>query len=177
VDPSPWVIRFAALASRRGHVLDVACGGGRHTRLFLGRGYRVVAVDRDLSGVADLAEHTRLETVEADLEDETALALWGRRFTAVVVTNFLHRPLLPALVAAVEADGVLLYETFAAGNERFGRPTNPHFLLRPGELLDAVRGHLRVIAYEELVVEEPSPAAIQRICAIGADRALAPFPR
>jgi SAM-dependent methyltransferase len=172
VDPSPWIIRFASLVSGRGDVLDVACGAGRHTRLFLARGHRVVAVDRDLSGVADLAEHTRLETVEADLEDETPFALTGRRFSAVVVTNYLHRPLMPALVAAVDADGIFIYETFAVGNERFGRPKNPHFLLRPGELLDVVRGYLRVIAYEDLVVDEPSPAAIQRVCAMGPNRAV-----
>jgi SAM-dependent methyltransferase len=172
VDPSPWVIRFASLVSRRGSVLDIACGTGRHTRLFLELGHRVVAVDRDLSGIADLAEDTRVERVEADLEDETPFGLGGRRFAAVVVTNYLYRPLMPALVAAVEVDGVFIYETFSVGNERLGRPKNPHFLLRPGELLDAVRGHLRVIAYEDLVVDEPSPAAMQRVCALGPHRAV-----
>jgi SAM-dependent methyltransferase len=172
VDPSPWVVRFANLVSSRGDVLDIACGAGRHTRLFLARGYRVVAVDRDLSGIADLTERSRLERVEADLEVETPFALAGRRFAAVVVTNYLYRPLTPSLVAAVDADGVFIYETFSVGNERLGRPKNPHFLLRPGELLDVVRGHLRVIAYEDLVVDEPSPAAIQRICAIGPNRAV-----
>jgi SAM-dependent methyltransferase len=172
MDPSSWVTRFTSLVSGRGDVLDIACGAGRHTRLFLARGHRVVAVDRDLSGVADLAEHTRLEMVEADLEDETPLPLAGRPFAAVVVTNYLHRPLMPLLVAAVEANGVFIYETFAVGNERLGRPRNPRFLLRPGELLDAVRGHLRVIAYEDLVVDKPSPAAIQRVCAIGPTRAV-----
>jgi SAM-dependent methyltransferase len=173
VDPSPWVVRFANLVSSRGDVLDIACGAGRHTRLFLARGHRVIAVDRDLSGIADLAEHPKLEKVEADLEVETAFALAGRRFAAVVVTNYLHRPLIASLVAAVDADGVFIYETFSAGNERLGRPKNPDFLLQPGELLDAVRGHLRVIAYEDLVVvDEPSPAAIQRICAIGPNRAV-----
>ena len=167
MDPSPWVVRFANLVSDRGHVLDIACGHGRHTRLFLARGHRVVAVDRELEGLADLAEHTRLERVEADLENETPFALEGRRFAAVIVTNYLHRPLMPALVAAVDSDGVLVYETFAAGNERFGRPRNPDFLLRSGELLDAVRGHLRVIAYEDLIVDKPHPAAVQRICAVG----------
>jgi SAM-dependent methyltransferase len=164
------VVRFAGLVSGEGEVLDVACGAGRHTRLFLERGHLVVAVDRDLSGVADLAGHPRLETVEADLEGEGPFPPAGRRFAAVVVTNYLHRPLLPALVDAVDVDGVLLYETFAAGNERFGRPRNPDFLLRPGELLDAARGHLRVVAYEDLVVDDPSPAAIQRICALGGGR-------
>jgi SAM-dependent methyltransferase len=172
VDPSPWVVRFANLVSSRGDVLDIACGTGRHTRLFLARGHRVVAVDRDLSGVADLGEHTRLERVETDLEVETPFALAGRCFAAVVVTNYLYRLLMPSLVAAVDADGVFIYETFSVGNERLGRPKNPHFLLRPGELLDVVRGHLRVIAYEDVVVDEPSPAAIQRICALGPNRAV-----
>ena len=167
MDPSPWVVRFAGLVSDGGDVLDVACGSGRHTRLFLERGHRVVAIDRDLSGIADLAEHPRLERVEADLEQAAPFPLSGRSFAAVVVANYLHRPLLPSLVAAVEADGVFIYETFAAGNERFGRPRNPDFLLHPGELLDAVRGRLRVIAYEDVVVDRPSPAAIQRICAVG----------
>jgi SAM-dependent methyltransferase len=176
VDPSPWVVRFANLVSSRGIVLDIACGAGRHTRLFLELGHRVVAVDRDLSGLDDLAEHPRLEKVETDLEDETPFALAGRRFAAVVVTNYLYRPLMPALVEAVDADGVFIYETFSVGNERFGRPKNPHFLLRPGELLEAVRGHLRVIAYEDLVVDEPSPAAIQRVLAIGPNRAVPVLP-
>ncbi len=174
--PSPWVVRFASLVSVRGDVLDVACGAGRHTRLFLERGHRVVAIDRDLSGVADLAEHPRLERVQNDLEDDTPFVLTGRRFAGIVVTNYLHRPLMPALVAAVNAAGVLIYETFAVGNERFGGPKNSDFLLRPGELLDAVRKHLRVIAYEDLVVGEPSPAAIQRVCAIGLSRAVPVLP-
>jgi SAM-dependent methyltransferase len=91
--------------------------------------------------------------------------LAGRRFDAVVVTNYLHRPLLPALVDCLEPGGVLLYETFARGNERFGKPSNPDFLLAPGELLEAVRGRLRVVAYEDRVIDTPRAAAIQRLCA------------
>ena len=170
MSPSPWVVRFASLVPVGGDVLDIACGAGRHTRLFLERGHRVVAIDRDLSRIADLAEHPRLERVQSDLEDDTPFVLTGRSFAGVVVTNYLYRPLMPALVAAVDAAGVLIYETFAAGNERFGSPRNPDFLLRPGELLDAVQKHLRVIAYEDLVVGGPSPAAIQRVCAAGLSR-------
>lgn len=146
-------------------MLDLACGGGRHGRLFLQRGHRIVALDRDLAGVTDLAGNGRAELIEADLEDGKPFPLAGRDFAAVVVANYLYRPLLPALVAAVAPGGLLLYETFARGNERFGRPRNPDFLLAPGELIDAARGHLRVLAYEDLVVEEPKPAAIQRIAA------------
>jgi SAM-dependent methyltransferase len=146
-------------------VLDVACGGGRHARWFAARGHPVTLVDRDLAGVADLAGDPRVELVEHDLENGSPWPLAGREYAAVVVTNYLFRPILPELVRAVETGGWLLYETFAAGNERYGRPTNPDFLLRPGELLDAVRGELRVVAYEDVVVERPRPAAVQRIAA------------
>lgn len=169
VTPSAWICRFAPLVPRAGPVLDLACGGGRHVRLFLARGHPVTAVDRDLSGLQDLVQDlgTRagLERLEADLEDGRAFPLAGRRFAAVVVTNYLFRPLLPDLVAAVAPGGWLLYETFAAGNERFGKPSNPDFLLRPGELLEAVHEHLRVVAYEDLEVTVPKPACVQRIAA------------
>jgi SAM-dependent methyltransferase len=164
--PSGWVARFAPLIAPGGAALDLACGRGRHTRFLLARGHPVVAVDRDISRLAGLGPAPGLETIEADLEDGSPWPLEGRRFAAVVVTNYLHRPLFPAIVEAVAAGGVLIFETFAAGNERFGRPSNPDYLLRPGELLDAVRGALRVVAYEDGVVETPGPAAIQRICAI-----------
>jgi SAM-dependent methyltransferase len=157
---SPWIRRFAPLVRAGGAVLDVACGGGRHTRLFLGRGHPVTALDRDLAGAADLAG---AERVQADLEDGSPWPLAGRRFAAVVVTNYLHRPLLPTLVEAVEPGGLLLYETFALGQERFGRPRNPDFLLRPGELPAACAG-LMIVAYEHGL--DPGPTARQRICAI-----------
>ena len=146
-------------------MLDVACGSGRHTRLFLDAGHPVTAVDRDVSGVEDLRSHPDLDVVEADLEDGRPFPLAGRSFAAVVVTNYLWRPIVPDLVAAVAGEGVLIYETFTRDNERFGPPHNPDFLLRPGELLEAVAGELRVLAYEDLVVEEPRLAAVQRICA------------
>jgi len=164
-EPSPWVARFAALVSTGGAVLDLACGAGRHTRLFLARGHPVTAVDIDLSGLDDLGERPDLERLAVDLEDGRPFPLAGRRFAGVVVTNYLYRPLFPALVAAVAPGGVLIAETFAVGNERFGRPSNPDHLLRPGELLEAVRGTLRVVAYEDVIVEQPRPAAVQRLCA------------
>jgi len=165
-EPSPWVVRFTPLVPRGGTVLDVACGNGRHTRFFLGGGHRVLAVDRDVSRIADIADDPRVEILEMDLEVSKAFPPDDRRFDGVVVTNYLHRPLLPGLVSAVAVGGVLIYETYARGNERFGPPTNPDFLLRPGELLELVRGKLRVVAYEDLIVEEPRPAALQRICVI-----------
>ena len=103
--------------------------------------------------------------MQVDLEDGSPFPLAGRQFALIVVTNYLHRPLLPALVAALAPGGLLLYETFARGNEAFGKPSSPDFLLRPGELLEAVRGKLRVMAYEDLVIEQPKRAAVQRIAA------------
>ena len=163
--PSAWVERFSALIPEGGAVLDLACGSGRHSRLFLELGHPVTALDRDVSRLAPLSQSEGLEVIEADLEDGSDFPLAGREFAGVVVTNYLHRPLLPAIVAAVAPGGCLIYETFARGNERFGKPSNPNFLLAPGELLEAVRGQLRVLAYEDLIVEVPRPAAVQRICA------------
>ena len=164
--PSPWVTRFAALIPQDGHVLDLACGGGRHTRFLLRRGHRVVALDRDVSGVQDLGAEPDLEIVETDLEDGGAWPLANRLFSGIIVINYLFRPLFPTLLDALDRGGVLIYETFAAGNERFGRPANPAFLLEPGELLDVTRGTLRIVAFEDGIIEQPRRAAIQRICAI-----------
>src|SRR5688572_27522851 len=144
---SPWVARFLALAPAGGRVLDLAAGGGRHTRLARARGFPVTAVDRDVSGLAGLDADPDVEILAADLEG-APWPLGARRFAAVIVANYLHRPLFPKLVAAVADGGVLIYETFALGNEAFGKPSNPSFLLKPGELLDTVRGALTVAAYE-----------------------------
>lgn len=163
--PSPWIRRFAWLVPAGGEVLDLACGSGRHARFFLSLGHPVLALDRDLSGVEDLRGQSGVTLCRADLEDGAPFPLAGRRFAGVVVTNYLYRPLLPALVAAVAPGGALLYETFALGNERFGRPANPDYLLAPGELLRAVAGRLRVVAYEDLIDSEPRPAARQRLAA------------
>ena len=155
--------RFAPLIPADGAVLDLAAGGGRHTKLLLDMGFRVEAVDRDPSALLPLAG--RRCTVRAiDLE---AGAPWrlGGGYAGIIVTNYLYRPLLPAIVAALGARGVLIYETFMLGNERFGRPRNPEFLLRPGELLEACAG-LTVIAFEQGEVAEPRPAMVQRIAAL-----------
>ena len=163
---SPWVARFASAVPDRGAVLDLACGTGRHARFFLERGYPVTAVDRYSAGVADLLGREDFALVETDLEDGGAWPTGERKFAAVVVTNYLHRPLLPDIVGCVAEGGLLIYETFAEGNARFGRPSNPDFLLRPGELLRAVEGALHVVAYEHGEIARPAPALVQRICAV-----------
>jgi SAM-dependent methyltransferase len=165
--PSAWVRRFAPLIRPGGRVLDLAAGAGRHTRLFLDMGFRVTAVDRDVAGLHALAGD-RCEIRAIDLETgppENALAPLGRDYDGVVVTNYLHRPLFASIAAALAPGGVLLYETFAIGNERFGRPRNPDFLLRPGELAQAF-GALTIIAFEQGEVSRPRPAVIQRIAAV-----------
>lgn len=146
-------------------MLDVAAGSGRHAGWLAGRGHPVEAVDRDAAAVAALQSIPGVKALCADIEGGP----WpyaGRQFAGVIVANYLHRPLLPALVDAVAPGGVLIYETFARGNERFGRPSNPDFLLAPGELIRAVESRLRILAYEDLTVDAPRPAAIQRICAV-----------
>lgn len=163
--PSAWVVRWAVRAPAGCTVLDVACGGGRHARYFAARGHLVHAVDRDSASLGGLSSLNNVMPRCADIEGGP----WpyaGQQFGAIVVTNYLYRPLFPALLAALEAGGVLIYETFAAGNERFGRPANPDFLLQPGELLEVVRGRLRVVAFEDLYVDAPKPAMVQRICAV-----------
>lgn len=162
--PSPWVQRFAGLVPDGGAVLDVACGAGRHSRLFAGLGHPVVALDRDVAAMPDLAG---VERLQADLEDGSPWPLAGRRFAAVVVTNYLWRPLFPRLIDSLHDGGVLIYETFARGNERFGRPRNPDHLLRPGELLELAGGALSVVAYESGITAQP--AVVQRLCAVKSD--------
>jgi len=142
---SPWVCRHAGLIRPAGTVLDVACGGGRHARWLLARGHALTLVDRDTEYVADLADRT--EIITADLEDGSPWPLRERTFDAVVVTNYLYRPRLGDMIDAVAPGGVLLYETFMQGHERFARPRNPDHLLAPGELLDAIAGRLQVVAF------------------------------
>ena len=164
--PSEWIARFAGLVPAGGAVLDVAAGGGRHTRLFRRLGHPVVAVDIDTAGLGDLAGDPDVELLRQDLEDGRPWPFADRRFAGVIVTNYLWRPILPDIVASVAPGGALLYETFATGNERFGKPSNPDFLLQPGELLDAVRGAFRIVAYEDIEQSEPRAAMVQRIAAL-----------
>lgn len=163
LSPSAWIARFAPMLDVGARVLDVACGQGRHARLFAARGCWVTAVDRDQVALAGLRGVDGIIVRVADLEG-AAWPLGDQTFDAVIVTNYLHRPLFPALLAALGVDGLLLYETFAVGNEAFGKPSNPDFLLQTGELLQRAAG-LRVIAFEDGYLAAPRPAMVQRIAA------------
>jgi SAM-dependent methyltransferase len=163
------VRRWVHLIRPAGTVLDLACGSGRHLRWLASQGFALTGVDRDAAAVAPLQELGRV--IVADIESGP-WPLAGETFDAIVVTNYLWRPLLPTLVASVAEGGTLIYETFALGNEAFGKPSNPAFLLRPGELLEACR-ELQVVAYEDGVLDSP-PRRVQRIAA--RCRAVAPAP-
>lgn len=163
--PSDWIARWGDRVPAGGRMLDIACGKGANARLFAARGHPVEAVDRDPAVLSSLSGVANVTVRCADLERGP----WpydGEGFAGVVVTRYLWRPLFPKILAAVEPGGVLIYETFELGNERYGRPSNPDFLLQPGELLEVVRGRLRVIAYEDVCVSDPKPAMVQRICAV-----------
>lgn len=171
--PSVWVRRFAPLIRRGGRVLDLAAGGGRHTRLLLDMGLRVAAVDRDITALQGLAG-SACEVRPVDLETGEPWPLGGD-WDGIITTNYLHRPLLPAIAAALTAGGLVIYETFMAGNERLGQPRNPEFLLRPGELLVAFSS-LAIVAFEQGEVMRPRPVIIQRIAAVNGAVGLLPEP-
>lgn len=161
--PSAWVVKHASRIPAGGAVLDVACGGGRHARYLAAQGYRVDAVDRDVTAFANVPDRVRVIT--ADLEME-AWPFQPQSYAGVVVTNYLHRPRFGLLLDALTNGGALIYETFAQGNEKFGRPSRAEFLLAPGELLRAVDVSCDVIAFEEGFVEVPKSAVTQRIVAV-----------
>ena len=164
--PSPWVQRWSHLVREQGVVLDVACGHGRHARWFHERNHPLVLVDRSQEAIDSIAAAmpaAAFEAVVADIETGP-WPFTGRRFDAVVVTNYLWRPLLPTLLDSLAPGGVLIYETFTQGNETVGKPSRPDFLLRSGELLEICAG-LRVVAFEEGFHENP-PRFVQRIAAV-----------
>jgi SAM-dependent methyltransferase len=171
--PSLWVRRFAPLIPAGGRVLDVACGAGRHSHLLANMGYRVEAVDRDREALETLKGTPAITTRIADLETGP----WPYQvadFDGVVITNYLYRPRFDALIDALKPGGVLIYETFMVGNEALGKPSNPDFLLNPGELIDRLHTQLTVVAFEQGRVDHPKPAFVQRICAVAAGVVLLP---
>lgn len=174
---SPWIRRFSCLFPDGSIVLDLAAGRGRHSIWCLDRGLTVTAVDREIETLstgqkADPARFSRLEIIEADLENGAPWPLSDRRFDGIIVVNYLWRPLFPAILDALNDGGVLLYETFAVGNEALGKPSNPDFLLKPGELLDLVAGRLNVIAFEQGRIEGPAGPSIKQRIAAGRARAV-----
>ena len=161
-----WVQRYAPLIPHTRPVLDLACGKGRHTRYLLNEGYSVVALDKDVRGLDDILGEPNLKIVEADLEAGGAFPLKDMNFAGIVVVNYLYTALFVDLIDALAVDGVLIYQTFMRGNEAFGRPRNPNFLLKKNELKNAFGKHLKVIAFEQGYIEYPEPAMIQKICAV-----------
>lgn len=164
--PSPWVVEHLGKVVPGGLVLDIACGSGRHTRHAAQRGYRVVSVDIDIKQMSSLIGNNMVQLVEADLENGP-WPFGDQKFDAIIVTNYLWRPLMTQLIGAVANDGFLIYETFALGKSQYGGPSNPDFLLQPGELLEAVNGELTVLAYGHGVKASGSRLSTrQHICAI-----------
>ena len=160
-EPSAWVERWSHLLPPGGAVLDVACGFGRHMRRLAARGHPVTGVDRSQDAIDSLAGVG--EAVLADIESGP-WPFTGRTFAGVIVTNYLWRPLLPAILKSIAPGGALIYETFAVGNETVGKPSRPDFLLKPGELLHTCQA-LRVVAYEDGFLDEPA-RFVQRIAAV-----------
>lgn len=161
-----WVRRWAGRVSGGAEILDLACGSGRHGRYFLELGHPVLLLDIDLSGVADLQGQPNAELIGVDLENGNPWPLGNRQFGAVIVCNYLWRPLFPHLIRAVAPGGLLLYETFMRGQEKHGRPSNPDFLLAENELFERLKDSFRILAFEQGEETEPKPSFRQRIAAI-----------
>jgi SAM-dependent methyltransferase len=162
---SPWVRRFASQIPKTGIVLDLACGGGRHSFLLAEMGYSVLAVDQNIAEIEKIA-NPFIRSKVLNLEEEI-WPLADNKFSGIVVTNYLYRPHLDRLPEMLDKNGVLIYETFAQGNEQFGKPSNPNFLLKTGELLELAQRHgFKVLAYEDIYQGEPKPAMVQRLCAV-----------
>ena len=172
VPASDWVVQHATKIQPGGRVLDYACGSGRHTFYLAQLGFQVLAIDRDQASLDQIQQTSAqkhpdlaIDTLNLDLESELWAAAELGAFDAVVVTNYLYRPHLQKLPTLLKPEGVLIYETFAVGNEAFGKPSNPDFLLQPNELLNFAE-KMRILAYEDLVVSSPKMACIQRVCAV-----------
>ena len=164
IEPSSWLQRHSSLIPHSGPILDIAAGSGRHTQYLLEKGHTVVSIDKDISRLARI-KSSHLSIARVDLEAPKPWPFKNSAFAAIIVTNYLHRPLFPLIINALAVGGVLVYETFANGNEKFGKPTNPNYLLKAGELIQLTLEHLHILAYEDLTVDQPRPAQIQRIVA------------
>jgi SAM-dependent methyltransferase len=163
---SSWVNKNYKLIKKQGLVLDLACGSGRHGRFLLEKGFQVVFLDKDISNLRDLKLVSGAQLIKFNLENGSSLPFPMQKFDAVLVTNYLHRPLFKSLLSVILDGGLLIYETFARGNEVFGRPSNSNYLLEPEELIDLVRPTLRVISFQEGYVNEGRKAVVQRVVAV-----------
>lgn len=164
--PSEWVEQFIPFLKNRSEILDLACGSGRHTRLLANNGHKVTAVDVNPQSLKKLSEVPGVEIICADLEKDRWPFASSRKFDGVVVTNYLHRPIMANILKSLNNRGILIYETFMVGNERYGKPSNPEFLLKPNELIEYFGRDLKVIKYEAGVISRQREAVIQRICAV-----------
>ena len=162
---STWVRRFYDQIPKNGLILDLAGGSGRHTRFLTQKGFKLLLLDNDIAKAKHLQDVENIVLMEYDLEDGNALPFPKSSFQGVVVTNYLYRPIFPQLLDLLDDGGILIYETFAVGNEKYGRPTNPDYLLKSGELISLVSSQMRIIAYEECLVGRPAKAYVQRITA------------
>lgn len=162
--PSKWVKKYSSLFPHPGPILDVASGGGRHTRYLLRKGYSVIAIDKNVLPLQNL-KTPLLSPVRVDLEAQAPWPFKPDSFGGVVVTNYLHRPIFQNIIDSLAKDGLLIYETFARGNEKFGKPSNPNYLLKPGELIRLTLNELHILSYEDITTDQPKPARLQRICA------------
>jgi len=163
--PSQWVVEHATLIRKGGRVLDLACGNGRHAIWLASQGYQVDAVDRDVQSLASMQGMPNINLSITDIETGNWPAT-DQQYDGIVVSRYLFRPLLGMLAQMLNPDGVLIYETFMLGNERYGRPSNPDYLLLPDELKSVYAPLLNIYAFEQGKVDDPVPAVMQRICAI-----------
>jgi SAM-dependent methyltransferase len=163
---SDWVRKYISLVPSKKLVLDLACGSGRNTRFLLDQGYTVVALDKDVSQLADISGNPNLTKYKFDIETNDKLPFDKHEFAGIVVTNYLHRPLFEDLTKTLSYGGVLIYQTFMIGNEAYGRPSNPSFLLKINELNDVFANKLDVVAFEQGYEENPKPSVVQKICAV-----------
>ena len=162
---SGWVRRYYRQFPKNGFILDLAGGTGRHARFLSQKGFKLLLVDNQISKAKDLQNVEGIKLVEYDLEAGNSLPFPASSFQGIVVTNYLYRPIFPQLLCLLDVGGILIYETFAVGHEKYGRPKNPNYLLNSGELINLVSPQMRVIAYEERLITRPTKAYVQRIVA------------
>ena len=163
---SPWVREHYKYVKEGGLVLDLACGNGRHGKFLMEKGFKVVFLDLDISQLTGVCNKLVNQIIQHNLEDGSSWPFAPEMFDAVVVTNYLHRPIFKKLISVISCDGLLIYETFAKGNEAFGKPSNPNFLLNPEELIELVRPKMRVTSFHEGYSNDGRNAIMQKIVAM-----------